>query len=408
MKDKILIVGGTFTDKPNEDGTYGAKSGFIHHFYNAMSATNKFDVKSVNGGSCTLLKKLLESTPNYDYVFWWANVDNDLEKIRNVKEVAPQTMLISSKRNDNDKYTFQELVQRSLALKANLTFEFKKTESGLFNIMIFDPLGSVWYDGTNINNAVATCVDRMTFLKSMTRQSTTHDEIPAPALIMKWYFDQFKLPEERLDKNIPIPDEQDFVDTVRKFAHTFQTYMPTINTTRFVGNASLRGFLPNIAKLPPQVGRCGKGMPSFRHDDFIFVSKRNVDKQFITLDNFVPVWLNENDKLMYSGPDKPSVDTPVQIRLYRELDHINYILHSHCYIKNAPFTKQAIPCGAVEEFDEIISLIHKQGLDNHRNMYVINLIGHGSIIMWNSMRQFHENIEPTLEYYCRKMPEYMK
>lgn len=242
----------------------------------------------------------------------------------------------------------------------------------------------------------------------MTRQSTTHDEIPAPALIMKWYFDQFKLPEERLDKNIPIPDEQDFVDTVRKFAHTFQTYMPTINTTRFVGNASLRGFLPNIAKLPPQVGRCGKGMPSFRHDDFIFVSKRNVDKQFITLDNFVPVWLNENDKLMYSGPDKPSVDTPVQIRLYRELDHINYILHSHCYIKNAPFTKQAIPCGAVEEFDEIMSLIHKQGLDNHRNMYVINLIGHGSIIMWNSMRQFHENIEPTLEYYCRKMPEYMK
>lgn len=148
-------------------------------------------------------------------------------------------------------------------------------------------------------------------------------------------------------------------------------------------------------------------MPSFRgSDNIIFVSKRNIDKQFIELDNFVPVWL-DNNKLMYSGPDKPSVDTPVQVRLYQTLDHINYILHSHCYIKNAPFTTTAIPCGAIEEYDKIMKLLNDSQIDTHRNQYVINLIGHGSIIMWNDMQQFHEDIEPKLEYYKRNIPEYM-
>ena len=135
----------------------------------------------------------------------------------------------------------------------------------------------------------------------------------------------------------------------------------------------------------------------------VFVSKRNVNKQFIELDNFVPVWL-ENNKLMYSGNDKPSVDTPVQIRLYNYLSNINYMLHSHCYIKNAPFTNRAIPCGAIEEFDEIIKIIN----DINKDYYAINLIGHGSIIMWNNMKQFHETIEPKLSYIKRPMPEYMK
>ena len=309
-------------------------------------------------------------------------------------------MLISSKRNDNQKYSFQELIQRSLALKSNLTFEFRKTNTGLFNMMIFDPLGTVWYDGTDISKAIDNCVKRMLFLKAMTRQNTVQDT-DDKTLIMKWYFDQFKQPEYQSDKTIPIPDEQDFVNVVRTYAKEFQKFMPTnCKTERFIGNASLR-------KLPPQVGRCGKGMPSFRgSDNIIFVSKRNIDKQFIELDNFVPVWL-DNNKLMYSGPDKPSVDTPVQVRLYQTLDHINYILHSHCYIKNAPFTNTAIPCGAIEEYDEIMKLLNDSQIDTHRNQYVINLIGHGSIIMWNDMQQFHEDIEPKLAYYKRNTPEYM-
>ena len=56
------------------------------------------------------LNKILEMIINYDTVIWWANVANELSKIRNVKEINYETMLVSSKINDNNKYTFQGLL----------------------------------------------------------------------------------------------------------------------------------------------------------------------------------------------------------------------------------------------------------------------------------------------------------
>lgn len=374
----ILIVGGTWNREfNNSTESYGKPSSLVTKLSNALTTYGLVDV--YNGGRYDKLEDIIKSVSSYDVVFWWANVDNSLPKIRNVKEIAPHTILINSKRDDEDKYSFQELIQRSLTAKANLTWKFKKIADKTFETTIFDPLGSVWYLGTDFDAAIKACMDRLIFLKNMTRQ-----------------------PSIKTDKINIIPDEQDFVDVVRKYAAEFQKYMDSsVKTKRFIGNASLRLIKPFSDS------RCGKGMPSFRGtDNMIFVSKRNIDKQFITLDNFVPVYM-DNDKLMYCGEDKPSVDTPVQIRLYKELDHINYMLHSHCYIKSAPFTHEAIPCGAIEEFDEVMKLIHEQKIDNHRNQYFVNLIGHGSIIMWNNMQQFHEDIEPKLEYYKRDMPEIM-
>lgn len=396
----ILIVGGTWNREfNNSTESYGKPSSLVTKLSNALTTYGLVDV--YNGGRYDKLEDIIKSASSYDVVFWWANVDNSLPKIRNVKEIAPHTILINSKRDDEDKYSFQELIQRSLAAKTNLTWKFKKIADKTFETTIFDPLGSVWYLGTDFDAAIKACMDRLIFLKNMTRQQTTKSDT-SKGLVMSWYFDQFKQPEYKSEKSVAIPDEQDFVDAVRKYATEFQKFMPIdCKTERFVGNASLRPI------LPPQVGRCGKGMPSFRGtDNMIFVSKRNIDKQFITLDNFVPVYM-DNDKLMYCGEDKPSVDTPVQIRLYNAFPQINYMLHSHCYIKNALFTHEAIPCGAIEEFDEVMKLIQEQKIDNHRNQYFVNLIGHGSIIMWNNMQQFHEDIEPKLEYYKRDMPEIM-
>lgn len=79
---------------------------------------------------------------------------------------------------------------------------------------------------------------------------------------------------------------------------------------------------------PPQVGRCSKGMPSFKHNDYVFVSQRNVDKEYLDLSHFIPTYL-EDDKVYYCGENKPSVDTPIQLRLYKELPNIRYMIHSH-------------------------------------------------------------------------------
>lgn len=400
---KVLFVSGTWNEDYCEKGgygviykktyqapidiykinyTYGKSSHLVDNVIKEMVSqiSDEDTITCFNGGKYSDLEDILKTASEYDYVFWWANVDNNLPKIRNVKEIAPYCMLINSKRDDKDKYSFQELIQRSLAAKANLTWKFKKISDKTFEITIFDPLGSVWFKGTDIKEAVNICINRLAFLKSMTRQ-----------------------PSIRTNKIDIIPDEQDFVDVVRKYATEFQKYMDSsVKTERFIGNASLRLIKPFSNS------RCGKGMPSFRGtDNMIFVSKRNIDKQFITLDNFVPVYM-DNDKLMYCGDDKPSVDTPVQIRLYKAFPQINYMLHSHCYIKNAPFTKKAIPCGAIEEADEVINTLASCKLYTEiPQMFAVNLIGHGSIVMWNNMEQFHKEIEPTLEYYKREMPEIM-
>lgn len=99
MKDKILFVGGTW----NLNG--GRSFKVIDEFRKYLDNADFY-----NGGNYNELNKILEMTINYDTVFWWANVANGLPKIRNVKEINYNMMLISSKINDNNKYTFQDLL----------------------------------------------------------------------------------------------------------------------------------------------------------------------------------------------------------------------------------------------------------------------------------------------------------
>ena len=114
---------------------------------------------------------------------------------------------------------------------------------------------------------------------------------------------------------------------------------------------------------------------------------------------FVPVFL-ENGKIYYCGDSKPSIDTPIQVRLYELLPNINYMIHSHCYIDGAPFTQESLPCGAIEEVDEVLAFIDKYYKSRELNQYKTNLIGHGSIIMGNSIDDIN-----NVTYIKRPMPE---
>ena len=342
---KILIVGGTW----NEKG--GMPSSIIKKMHKIMNVANVH-----NGGNYEDLKKIIESTPKYDYIFWFANVeDNSLEKIRNVKDYAPKSLLITSKRNDNNKYTYEELLQRALSQKANLCFEFSKVADKLFNIRVFDPLGCIWYNGTNIDEAIKATLNRLEYLKSVTRKPSINvGEAP----------------------NIEFTEtDKKFLEFVRESGETFHRLMclpPDVK--RFVGNASLRFKEPT---------RCMSGFPAIRKDDIVLISKRNVDKTGISEKDFVACYL-EDGNVAYRGENKPSVDSPVQLRLFKQLPNIDYILHGHCYIENAPMTSMAIPCGAIEEVDETIKCIKQNYNTLNNNFYVINLKGHGCLIMANA------------------------
>ena len=374
MENKILFVGG------NWDLFGGRESKIVNEFAKYLP-----NVTVYNGGDYNILSKILESCVNYDVVIWWANVPNELPKIRNVKDINYKTMLVSSKRNVDNKYSFQDLLQRSFALKSNLTIEFSKVGT-IYNMRLFDPLGNLWYEGTDIKECSIKLLDRLNFIKSITRESTTSSEENIGALA--WFFNLFK--EEMYKSNqIPIiPIKEEFLNIVKEYAYKFtEATFQTKDVKRFLGNASFR---------------CPKGFPSFRDGKYIFVSKRNVNKEYIGIEEFIPVYL-ERGKIYYCGENKPSVDTPIQVRLYELLPNINYMIHSHCYIDGAPFSNEAMPCGAIEELDEIakVLLIYYDN-DYNRDFYVINLIGHGSIMMSKNPIQL-----ANINMIGRELPENM-
>lgn len=395
---KILLVGGTWSSVLNNDNqTYGRKSSLVEFVYSILNT--EYDVDLFNGGNYSDLQKIINTCYMYDIVFWWPNVlDNTLPKIRDVKSVAPKTMLVTSKRNDGNRYSFMELTQQTLAAKANLTFEFNKVNpenhNNKFKIRVFDPLGCLWYEGFDIAQSVHSAMDRLKYLRSITRQNTIQSSTNNN-LVLSWYFDQFKQPEFQSDKQIGVPDEAEFVSLVREYAEQFYKIMnPVKNVQRFLGNASIR-------PMPPQVGRCSRGMPSFKIGDYVFVSQRNIDKQFINLEHFVPCYM-EDGKLYYCGENKPSVDTPIQMRLYEALPNIRYIIHSHCYIYNVPCTSRAIPCGAIEEVSEVLDYIDNVCGSRNLEFYAINLFGHGSLLMAKDVE-----LMKNVKYVGRNLPEVM-
>ena len=353
--NNVLIVGGTF----DQEG--GRPSKLIYNIHQEFMKYKDFITTCANGGTVSGLHDVvLPSVNAYDIVLWFANVPNDEVKLRDVKAIKPKVMLVTSKRNDDNKYTFAELISRSLACKANLTVEFSKKDDK-FNMMLFDPLGNVFYDGLAVEDMCAAMIRRLKELITFTRVPTVQDtENCAPA----------------------VPDESDFFEFAHNCADIFHNLIrPAKGTERFLGNMSFR---------------CQNGFPSFRGDNgIIYVSRRNVDKSDISAQSFVPTYLDDTDTVKYFGESKPSVDTPVQLQLYKIFPWANYMLHAHCYADTSMIpeslllsTNKPIPCGALEEVNEIVEtyLVGKFYWDSKYNnepprLLVVNLFGHGCILI---------------------------
>ena len=354
-KTKILIVGGTF------DREGGSSSGLVRSIIEGLHYTNAFDIAAVNGGTVSELHdEILPFVTDYQIVFWFANVSNDEVKLRDVKAINPKVILVTSKRNDDNKYTFAELISRSLAIKANLTIEFSKQDDK-FNMMLFDPLGNVFYDGLEVTNLCTAMTERLKKLITFTRVPTIQET-------------ELERPE--------VPNESEFFNFAHSCADIFHNLIrPARGTERFLGNMSFR---------------CQNGFPSFRGDNgIIYVSRRNVDKSDIGATSFVPTYLDDTNTVRYFGENKPSVDTPVQLRLYKYFPWANYMIHAHCYVDTSEIlyalparTINPVPCGALEEVEEIVNAYVKSSAilwepwhKEPPRLLAINLVGHGCILI---------------------------
>lgn len=358
----ILLVGGTCGEES------GQESGYIRKLAQYLEETER--VIMFNGKTIDELTDLLDGLygyEKYDAVLWFPLIGNKYEKmVSKAKEFAGTGVFVTSKYNtilDNaPKYTNLDIIGKALFSKSNLLLELSK-----FDIMvkttIWDPLGNVYcLNEMNINVVAQKLLERIKELHTLTR-------VPSIKIAEK---------ETELCES---SEHRCFLDLAKGYADVFHELVHAANPLRFLGNLSLRF-------------RCERGFPAMKIGNDIYVSRRNVDKRGIILEDMVRAQWDEEDQVVeYYGDDKPSVDAPSQLLLYKELPGVNYMLHGHCYIDNAPFTSTKLPCGVLEESNDIY-LLYKKG-----NKY-INLKGHGSIVLGDCWQDFID-----IPYIARPMPE---
>ncbi len=350
---KILIVGGNF------DNQCGSSSSVIDKLFNSLkkdfSSKGFNDIDLLNGGSINQLKSV--DFKALDVLFWAPNVSNDEEKIiPDIKTLNQKLFLISSKRVVEKEYKESDVVGRLLKTKSNLGVMITKDK--FYNFQLLDPLGNMYCDTQNIDTLSTAIVERVLFVKNLSR-----------------------LGSKRVGDKKDFEINEEFLKFVRYSGKEFTKYVNAINPNRLLGNASTR---------------CMFGFPAEKQDERIFVTQRNIDKALIESKGFVEVTTSE-DCVEYFGDKKPSVDTPIQVRLFNYYRNINYMVHGHVYIENAKITENKIPCGYVEEFDEIKDLFPNRD----EKVILINLRGHGCLLMSESVEDLWK-----LGHYCsREFPE---
>jgi len=353
---KIVVIGGTF------DHEGGRKSSIVEKVstYIGKMWAKSYHTSYINGGYYSELSKNVDFSDT-DVLIWMPNISNDEDKILpDIKKKNPKLFLISSKRVVEKEYKESDIIGRLLAAKSNLGIMITKP-SDIYNFKVLDPLGNCYVDSSSIEKLCDSIMYRVEEVTAMTRV-----------------------------RSVSIGEERDFtidpafIEFVKHSANEFTKHVNAVNPNRLLGNASTR---------------CMYGFPAERQSNRIFVSQRNIDKKLIETKGFVEINPDVEDRVEYYGDRKPSVDTPIQLRLFNFYPNINYMVHGHVYINGAPMTDLKVPCGFLEEFEEVVALYPSPD----EEVVVVNLRGHGCLIMTNTVEQLWNYSE---KYVSRDFPEY--
>ncbi|MEI6297915.1 MAG: class II aldolase/adducin family protein, partial [bacterium] len=300
---KILLVGGKF----NKEG--GKPSGLVSRIGEALEQYCRH-IAVYNGGSIEDLSDILVA--GYDAVLWWPDIPNFYPKdLMDVKSRIGHATLVMSKNNlcqpttdgtpYSPPYTAQGLVAKGLKAKANLMVIFEgNVGAPPYCMKLMDPLGNAHSETTfDVDVLAGALAHRLTFLQHVSR-----------------------VPSRIIGDACKPADDPEFFDVVRRAADEFHRLLdPGPDVQRLLGNASFR---------------CAHGFPAVRQDNGIYVSRRNVDKRDVSADSFVRVKMMEVSGVPimgYYGDNsyKPSVDAPIQARLFDAFPNIKYMIHGHVY-----------------------------------------------------------------------------
>jgi hypothetical protein len=348
---RLLIVGGTFSNNPDEIKRSGVVRKMLEHIDNINAYTHCIEALMANSGTIETLEVLVDAPINEDadVTIWMPNITN--EEPKHYPRKKQGSVLICSKVM-REGYTRADSISRIFKMHGNAVIEIRKDEkTGMVSFTLVDALGNIWYDGNDIPSLMTSIMSFVAFTKAARRINTSRtaeDYIPVAK-----YFEDNKANLEIL------------LDTNRKLQHHIQTSCGN----RFFGNVSTRcqKLFPSIrANLSHE-----RGVAATRN---MFVSPRNSNKESLTPEDMV-LYLTNSDS--YCGENKPSVDSPAQARLYDKMNNINFMIHGHAEIHHphASRTKHYKLCGDVNEVDEILKVVNKDA-----NSFIVNLLGHGFLI----------------------------
>ena len=133
-------------------------------------------------------------------------------------------------------------------------------------------------------------------------------------------------------------------------------------------------------------------------NDIIYANVRNIALREYQPDDFVATKFLGN-RLNYYGLDKPHFESGVFDQLMMRLPDLKYILHSHCYISDAPFTDRCLCPGCVQEYEEVCRVIDSR---SYTDEFCINLLGHGSLMASSNKEYLYEKFGQLVK---RELPE---
>lgn len=338
----ITLVGGTFDDNNWK------QSGCVNTLADNLSSVG-YRVSLYNGG-------LLADLPrcnNSPLTIWMPDIANETPKEYPQKPLGG--ILICSKVM-REGYNRIDAVSRIFQMHGNAVIAIYKggTYNSRFKFELIDALNNVWYSGYDLRQLQLNITYFVSFTKNALR-------VPSKKAS---FIDKVKLRYLSTFKGAALNNPLHLLD----INNTLAKKITTSCGQRFFGNVSTR---------------CQSLFPSMRlsKQPVILVSPRNSNKAFLTLDSMVPAILkessfNEGCHVVYLG-NKPSVDTAVQLKLYKQFPNINYMIHGHAEVINCSATTNHYRlCGDLREYEEIAPLI--SNLDTSKG--IINLKHHGFLI----------------------------
>ena len=330
---EIQIVGGNIGINPK-----------VSSIVNKLSDILDADIVK-NGGWIEDLPIELSS----DLILWMPNIVNEEPKHYPHKKVG--SVLICSKVM-REGYRKIDAVSRIFKLHGNAVIAiYKDTTPFIFELI--DALGNVWYKGSDLSELSKAILKFYDFTKEAVRVQTKREDI-----------------DIHLDNEI-----LNTLDGLIQINIKLQKHIETSCGNRFFGNISTR---------------CQKLFPSFKiNSNYMFVSPRNSNKESLTSDDMV-LYSSDNT---YSGNNKPSVDSPTQIKLYKLYPNINFMIHGHAVISGIGEvnTNNYRLCGDTREVDEILEVVNTD-----EKSFVVNLKNHGFLIGANSLNSLNELVDKII------------